>query len=149
MSEVDRQTRWVFARNCALTPRQLVLAYVWLSAVSLCVAVFFWWQGAVLVLPFAVLELLAVGVGFGVYARHATDRESLWIDGTDFVVEHEWGGTSQRVVFPRQWVRIEAGAGPQGLVSVVGSGQQVQVGRYVRPEQRPGLARALRLALVA
>lgn len=149
MPVAHRESRWVFARNCALTPRQLLWAYVWLCAVSLLVGVFFWLQGAALVLPFAVLELLAVGVGFGAYARHATDRESLWIDEVHLVVEHEWGGSSQRVVFPKQWVRIQAGAGPQGLLDVVGAGQRVQVGRYIRADQRPGLAAALRSALAA
>jgi hypothetical protein len=45
------------------------------------VGTFFWFQGAVLILPFAWLELAAVGVAFVVYARHAADGEHILLQG--------------------------------------------------------------------
>ena len=66
---------WRLRRNCSVTPSQLIAFYLMLCTVSLVIGGFFWYQGAPFVLGFAGLELLAVGVAFLVYARHATDRE--------------------------------------------------------------------------
>ena len=63
--------------------------YASLCVVSLGIAGFFWVQGAVLVLPFAVAELAAVGFAFLAYARHATDGERISLQGRRLVVELE------------------------------------------------------------
>jgi hypothetical protein len=57
----DQSIRWFLRRNCSVTPVQLGWLYASLCAVSLGVATFFWFQGAVLVLPFAWLELARGG----------------------------------------------------------------------------------------
>ncbi len=107
----------------------------------------FWLQGATLILPFAWVELLAVGAAFFVYARHATDGEKISLLGSQLVVELENAGKLQREEFNREWVRIEPSAGDRSLVQVYGQGRRVEVGRYVRPELRAALARELRMAL--
>jgi uncharacterized membrane protein len=66
---------WFLKRNCSVTPSQLGWLYASLCVVSLGIGTLFWLHGAPLVLPFAWLELTAVGVAFMVYARHATDGE--------------------------------------------------------------------------
>ena len=104
--------------------------------VSLGIATGFWVQGALLVMPFAWLELLAVGIGFLVYARHAADREQISLRDRHLVIELEQAGKLKRMEFRREWVRVE----PK-------QGQSIQVGRYVRPELRPLLAREIRMAL--
>ncbi len=48
-----------------------------LALFSLLVASLLVWAGAWLVLPFTGIELLAVGVAFVVYARHAVDYERI------------------------------------------------------------------------
>ena len=68
---------WSLKRNCSVTPAQLGWLYASMCVVSLAVAGFFWSQGATLVLPFAVLELIAVAVAFLAYARHAADSERI------------------------------------------------------------------------
>lgn len=134
-------------RNCAVSPSQLLLAYAMLAAVSLGVAGFFWFQGAKLVMPFACLELAAVGIAFLVYARHATDRERISLQGSQLVVEVESSGRHLRSEFNRDWVRVEPLAGDGSLVELSGQGCKVQVGRFVRPELRATLAREIRTAL--
>ena len=67
--------QWFLRRNCSVTPRQLGWLYLSLCIVSLAIGTGFWLQGAKLVLPFAWLELMAVGAAFVVYARHARDGE--------------------------------------------------------------------------
>jgi uncharacterized membrane protein len=118
-----------------------------LSLVSLCVGLFFWLQGALLVLPFAVLEILVVGICFLVFSKHVLDQERIVVDAMQVVVEHEQGGVRERAQFRREWVRIEPQGGEHSLIAVSGQGQTVQVGRYVRPESREALAHALRRAV--
>lgn len=137
---------WTLQRHCSITPAQLGLTFGLLSAVSLAVAVFFWFQGAVLVLPFATLEMLALATAFFVHARHATDGERISVSGAQLVVEQDVAGRTLRSEFVRDWVNVvppERG----GLVGVCGGGRAVQVGRYIRSDLRPVLAKEIRLAL--
>lgn len=138
---------WRLRRNCSITPRQLGILYASLCVVSLSVAGFFWTQGATLVLPFAVLELLALAVAFLVYARHATDGECIRLRAAALVVEQESAGRLVRREFARGQVRIAAGENAGALIEVRGGGQSVNVGRHVRAELRPVLAQEMRQAL--
>lgn len=139
---------WFLKRNCSVTPAQLGWMYVSLCAVSLAIGAFFWFRGATLVLPFAWLELTAVGVSFFIYARHAADGERIWLHGQRLVIELENAGRLERAEFDRNWVRIEPGAADTSLIEVSGRGRSIQIGRYVRPELRPALARELRMVLM-
>ncbi|MES1979301.1 DUF2244 domain-containing protein [Polaromonas sp.] len=150
----DRQrasdsVQWLLKRNCSVTPAQLGWLYVSLCVISMGIAIFFWLQGARMVMPFAWLELLAVGSAFVVYARHARDGEKIVLQGGQLVVELENGGRMQRAEFNRQWVRVEPKSGDGSLIEVSGQGQSVRVGRHLRPELRPELAREIRFALRA
>jgi uncharacterized membrane protein len=138
---------WFLRRNCAVTPAQLGWFYWSLCVVSLGIATAFWAQGALLVMPFAWLELLAVGAGFLAYARHAADREQISLRDRHLVIELEQAGKLERMEFRREWVRVEPKRGDSSLIEVSAQGQSIQVGRYVRPELRPLLAREIRMAL--
>lgn len=141
------RVQWLLKRNCSVTPTQLLGLFVSLSLVSLGIATFFWFQGATLVMPFAWAELIAVGAAFTVYARHARDGEKIFLQDGQLVVELETAGRLQRTEFNRDWVRVEPKGGDGSLIEVSGQGQSVQVGRHVRPELRPALAREIRYAL--
>ncbi|WP_367847443.1 DUF2244 domain-containing protein [Rhodoferax sp. WC2427] len=138
---------WFLKRNCSVTPAQLGWMYASICVVSMGIATFFWLQGAKLVLPFAWLELAAVGAAFLVYSRHATDGERISLQGTQLVVELENAGRLERAEFRREWVRIEPKTGDRSLIEVSGQGRSVEVGRYVSPELRSALAREIRMAL--
>ena len=140
---------WLLKRHCSLTPAQLGWLYVSLCVVSMSIAGFFWAQGATMVMPFAWAELVAVGAAFLFYARHAGDGERIVLQGGQLVVELDTGGYTQRAEFNREWVRIEPKHGDGSLIEVSGQGRLVRVGRHVRPELRPALAREIRLALRA
>ena len=139
--------QWFLRRNCSVSPAQLAWVYASLCVVSLGIGMVFWFQGATLVMPFAWIELLAVGTCFWVYARHATDGEKISLQGAQLVVELENAGKLERAEFNREWVRVEPRTGDRSLIEVSGQGRTVQVGRYVRPELRPALAREIRMAL--
>ena len=138
---------WFLRRNCSVTPAQLGWLYASLCAVSLVIATVFWFQGAVMILPFAWLEVLAVGAAFFAYARHAADREHILLQDGRLVVETENAGRLERAEFNRDWVRVEPGADDRSLIEVSGQGRRVIVGRFVRPELRPALAQEIRRAL--
>jgi uncharacterized membrane protein len=116
---------------------------------GLCVrgASVFFIQGATLVLAFAGLELLAVGIALLVFARHAADRETLTLVGRSLQVEQCYGRRTDRTDFSADWLTVEPAAGQGSLVELSGRGQRVRVGRYLRPELRGAFARELRQAL--
>ena len=143
----DHDLVWQLKRNCSVTPAQLGWLYLSLCAVSLGLGTLFWFLGATLVMPFAWLELAAVGLAFLTYARHATDGERILLHGAQLVIERETAGQLERAEFNREWVRIEPRAGDKSLIEVSGHGRSIAVGRFVRPELRPLLAREIRTAL--
>jgi len=102
-----------------------------------------------MVMPFTMMELLAVGAAFMLYSRHAADVEKIVLQGGQLVVEQETAGHTERSEFNREWVRVEPKDGDGSLIEVSGQGRSVQVGRHMRPELRPLLAREIRLALRA
>ena len=142
-----QSVQWLLKRNCSVTPVQLLALFASLSVVSLGIATFFWVQGATLVMPFAWAELIAVGIAFTIYARHARDGEKISLQGGQLVVELETAGRLERAEFNREWVRVEPKNGDGSLIEVSGQGRSVRVGRHVRPELRPALAREIRFAL--
>lgn len=140
---------WLLKRHCSLSPAQLGLFFLSLCLVSLGIAAFFWSQGAVMVMTFSLLELLAVGIAFLLYSRHAADAEKIVLQGGQLVIELETAGRTERAEFNREWVRVEPKDGDGSLIEVSGQGRSVRVGRHMRPELRPLLAREIRLALRA
>ena len=138
---------WRFKRNCSITPRQLGGFYLSLCAVAFVIALFFAVQGAPLVAAFAGLELLAVGVALLVFARHASDSETLLLTGRSLSVEQRTGNRLERIDFTAEWVSVEPAGGQDSLVQLSGEGRCVRVGRFLRPELRPAFARELRHAL--
>jgi uncharacterized membrane protein len=143
----ERSVEWLLKRNCSLAPRQLLLFYVSLCALSLMIGALFWLQGAPLVMPFAGLELMAVGAALLVYSRHATDNESIRLRRGRLTVECVLGRRVDRVEFAPAWVRVEPEHGDRSLIELSGQGRRIAVGRFVRPELRRQLAEELRWAL--
>lgn len=139
--------QWLLKRNCSIAPRQLLATFLVLAALTLAIASVFWLHGAVLVLPFASVELLAVGAAMLLYARHAADFESIDLRPGRLTVEHVSAARVRRAEFQPAWVRVEPQHGGRSLIELSGQGQRIAVGRFVRPELRRQLADELRAAL--
>lgn len=139
--------QWRLARNCSITPRQLLAVYASLCVVTLAVGGLFYVQGAPAVLGFAGLELLLVGFALRVFARHATDHDTLTLVGRMLQVEQRSGERVERIEFSADWLRVEPAAGQGSLVELSGAGRRVHVGRFLRPELRAAFARELRSML--
>jgi hypothetical protein len=94
---------WMLKRHCSVTPAQLGWAYGLLCVVSLGIGAAFWLSGAPFVLGFAWIELIAVGLAFLAYARHASDGELISLRGSRLVIETELAGRRERAEFNRDW----------------------------------------------
>jgi len=141
------EIRWCLKRNCSATPRQVLWLYVGLCGVSLGLAGLFWQLGATLVLPFALVEVIALGVALGVYARHAADAERIYLSDQRLRVEQEVAGRCITVEFAPSWVQVAADAREGQLVVLSGQGRRVKVGAHLRPGLRATLCGELQLAL--
>lgn len=143
----QEERQWLLKRNCALTPRQLAAWFATLGAVSMGIALFFAMQGAWLVVPFACIELTALGVAFFVYARHAADYERILVGPRRLVVERSVGRAFDRIECEPEWVRVEYAGTHRAPVRLLAGRRQLEVGLFVPDEQRRDLAQQLRESL--
>ena len=146
-SDGEPSMHWLLKRNCSSTPQQMAVFFASLCVLSVGIAAVCWAHGATLVVPFAGLELIAVATALLLYARHATDRESIQLRRGRLTVEHVSGRSVERVEFAPAWVRVEPQRGERSLVELSGEGRRIVIGRFVRPELRRQLADELRWAL--
>ncbi|KWE57808.1 hypothetical protein WL76_08840 [Burkholderia ubonensis] len=138
---------WLMKRNCSMSPRQFVLFYASLAGFSLAIAAMLMWQGAWLVMPFTGVELLAVGVAFAVYARHAVDYERIRLFPHRLVIERMNAEQLTQIEFNPRWVRVEPGATPRDPIRLVSRGQTVVIGQHLAQYRRAQFADELRAAL--
>jgi uncharacterized membrane protein len=131
-------------RNCSMSPRQLAAVYGSLCLVSGLIALGFWWHGATLVIWFTGLELLALAAALLVHARHATDRETVAIEGGRLQVELRDGAHVECRSLDAAFARVRLAG---GLVELAARGEVVRVGRHLRPHQQAQMAREIHMAL--
>ena len=140
----SQQQEWLLKRNCSLEPRQLATIFGALATVSLSIAIFFATWGAWLVLPFACIEVLALGAAFVVYARHAADYERIVLCRDCLLVETCRGDRLRREQCAPAWTRVEYSGTRRELIGLVAAGRRIDVGRFVPESERRDLAKQLR-----
>lgn len=143
------QVVWVLRRNCSLTPSQLLAIFCSLAGLSLAFAAFWTSQGAWVVLPFAVVECLALGVAFFVYSRHACDHERVEVSAQGVSVESVQGVRHSAVKVPRDWLRVEWEDDRTSLINLRSGQHVVSLGRFVDQASRRRFVADLKRALVA
>ena len=143
----DGSVEWQLKRNCSMAPAQLFATFAGLCLVSLTIAGFFWMQGATVIMTFAWIELVAVGTALLIYSRHATDHEDISLHGKRLTVHHTSGARVSSAEFSSDWVTVVPGEDGRALIGLIGQGQRIEVGRFIRPESRQQLANELRWAL--
>lgn len=143
---------WVLPRNCAISPYQLMAVFGCIAVVSLGIAGVWAALGHWVILPYAVLECLALGLAFFVYCRHAQDREQVVLQGAMVRIESSVGGVAQVQELPRQGIRVqwqeENAIGPAGLVCVRSGSHQALLGRFVDLDRRKQFVEEFRQAIV-
>jgi uncharacterized membrane protein len=100
-----------------------------------------------LVLPFACIEVLALGAAFVLYARHAADYERIVVGRDCLLVETCRGDRLRREQCAPAWTRVEYSGTRRELIGLVAAGRRIEVGRFVPESDRFDLARQLRSTL--
>jgi uncharacterized membrane protein len=96
------------------------------------------------VLPFAGLELVALGWALNVCLERRFHRQTITVTATDVAVESRSRGAADRVVFPRHWAQVKlrrpaARLHPSRL-TIESHGRQCELGSFLTEEERRGLA---------
>lgn len=141
---------WVLKRNCSLTPRQSGAVYALLCCASFAIAFVFLLQGIWMVLAFALLEMLAVGLALLHYARHALDVERIALLEGCLIVERVDAGRREEIRLDPVRLRV-VGPAPrvQKLIRLESRGLSVEIGSYVSEPIRVQVAQEIHRALRA
>jgi len=140
------QSCWELKRNCSLSPYQLLGLFASLACMSMGVALAWAWQGSWPILPFAVLECLALGLAFMFYCRHAQDRERVLVTADQLQVDNHSGSKVVRRSFSRTGLRVAIDEAT-GLIAIQSQGQESHIGRFLTRPQRQQFLKDLRRAL--
>lgn len=140
--------RFMIRPNCSLPWREMVRFYLGIVMVSFSIAIAFAMKGLWLILPFAGLEMLALGVALYIVAHRGARWQLLSIheDCVDFI---ECADKSEnRSSFQRAWlqVRIESAAikGHPSRLLLGSHGRSTEIGEYLTEAEKHQLARQLR-----
>ena len=140
--------RLVIRRNCSLTWGQTKLAICVIGLAPLSIALAFALAGLWPVVPFAGLELLAVGLCFYHCARSAGECEVVTVSGGEIVVEKGQKRAERKWSFNRHWAAIaldrSAGTWHPSRLFIRAHAQGVEIGRFLVEQERVALAGELR-----
>ncbi|MBS0337082.1 MAG: DUF2244 domain-containing protein [Proteobacteria bacterium] len=128
-------------RNCSISPAGLMWAYGAIAAVTLGVAAAFAVLGAWMVLPFAGIEVVALGIAFAMNGRHAADYERIQLAGGRLLVEVCESDSVRRHEFnPARASVMVAGAGHGMRIMLESPGRSLEIGRHLHERARLELA---------
>ncbi|MGD9386788.1 MAG: DUF2244 domain-containing protein [Gammaproteobacteria bacterium] len=134
--------------NSSLSRQGAFLFFGVTSAASLLLAGALAAQGFWPVLPFAGIELFALGLALGLSMKRGRYREFVSVYGDRIVIERGAGTMEERVELPRHWTRVELVPSPwrghpPRLLLCYGT-QRREIGAVLTGEERESLR--LRLA---
>lgn len=141
------RVRVVIEPNQSLTWRESLIFFAAIALLSLAVALAFSLQGYWPILPFAGLELAALGGAIYLVAQRGRIRHLITITAATVQVEKgrlrgrgDGGGPECSTEFPRAWTRVDLvtprrGWYPSRLV-IGASGRSVVVGEFLTDEER-------------
>jgi uncharacterized membrane protein len=141
----SRDFSLLLKRNCSIAPGALACVFAGLAVAVLGIGVGFAMAGAWLILPFAGLEVIALGAAFVLQARHATDYERIELAGGRLRVEVSDAERVARSELDPRGARVEM-QGPH--VVLRGAGDAVRIGRHLDDEARARFAAELKKRLI-
>jgi uncharacterized membrane protein len=135
-------------RNCSIAPRALLIFFLVTAALSLLIASAWAMSGVWWVMPFAGLEIGALGCAFIAFGRRVGDFERIHLDDDRLLVEVRERARTSRYEFAPAWAKVETRRTGWGCEVVVRCrGREVAVGRYLDEGGRQRLARELSVRL--
>lgn len=127
--------------NRALPPTQLIWALGLACVGPAVVGLGFLSAGVAMVIPFAVIELLALGAALLVFSRHALDGETLTVSRDQVHLAQRQGSRLRQGELPLQGLRVSFRDGADGGRVELRHGQRTMLlGAWLRPSARAGLA---------
>ena len=138
-------------RNCSISPAGLLSVFAALSLLTVAIGLGFAIAGAWLILPFAGLEVIMLGVAFVLYARRAADYEKIELARDRLTVEVAEEARTARYEIDRRraQVLLEKDEGYGARVLLRGAEEELEVGRHLDAGTRvrfaAELARRLRI----
>lgn len=130
-----------------MSARQSAAFVICFAVLSLAIALSLFSIGLWLVLPFAGLEILVVGIAIGYSMRRSQGYECVMVTERDVSILKSEFGRSQRYNFQRYWAQVRLESGPSRLQPsrlLVGShGRFIEIGRELVDEDRENFAARL------
>ncbi len=135
---------FVVTPNKAMPWHQLVWSYSIISGFTIGIALGFFFQGLTLVLPFAGLEIVALGVALYISAWRGGVKEVISITGDRIRIEIGHDSPEQRHELKRVWAQVVLERPwnnwyPSRLF-IRSHRRQVEIGRFLNEAERRGLA---------
>ncbi len=142
------EDQYVIQPNRSLSWQGTLTFFVAVTFVTMTVAAMFALQGAWLIVPFAGLEILALGVCLYLCAYKNSEREVIRIDNESVKVERGRSRAHHRVEFQRHWTQVRLTRSQlywyPSRLTISSMGKEVEVGSSLTDEERATLARELR-----
>lgn len=131
----------VLKRNCSISPASLLRVFVLVALVSIGIGAAFAFAGAWLILPFAGLEVAALGAAFVLNGRHACDYERIERERDTLLVEVAQAGRIARYRLDPRCARVGIGRGASLVLS--DRDCALEVGRHLDAQSRAGFGAEL------
>jgi uncharacterized membrane protein len=143
--------RFLIRPNCSLPWRDVVRFYLGVLLVSFGIAIAFAFKGAWLILPFAGLEMLVLGIALYVVARRATNWQEISINGDRISVIERDSGQEQAQSFQRAWAKVvherPVIKGHPSRLIIRSHGRSAELGHCLNEEEKRYLAEQLSRAV--
>lgn len=135
-------------RNCSISPSGLLRVYGLIAFVTIGIAAAFAALGAWLILPFAGIEIVCLGVAFVLHGRHAADYERIELAEDGLTVEVCVADEVRRDRLNPAVARVDV-VGEAGAKKVMLGlpGRRLEVGRHLHEQARLDLAAELKRRL--
>lgn len=156
MGDLTNTSVLLLKRNCSFTPKQVAQFYLSMVLFSSIIAGYFFWLGVWMIIPFAGIELLALGIALLIYSRHATDYEKITIQNGMMDIEIVNGSKKVTKQWPLLWLRIKApvfskdpklSKDPKNnFVTIEHADESICIGAYTLRDKRKELADKIRRA---
>jgi len=144
LADATAALRIVICPNCSLTVRGALLFFGSLCLISFGVAGMLAIQGFWPVLPFAGLEMVALGWALRVSLQRRFHRQTITVTDDDVRVESCDRIYCSQVVFPRHWAQVKLRRPASRLhpsrLTIESHGRQCELGSFLTEAERRGLA---------
>jgi uncharacterized membrane protein len=144
---MPKHTEFVIRPNSTYHPDSWKMVFALLTVICLGIALRFAFLGYWMILPFAVIDILAVGLILHTVVRKSAYIEKVRVDGEKVEIHHIQRSRNASWQFPLHWITVKLQNPrhhwyPRKLL--LGSrGKWIEVGQCLTDEERASLAEAI------